>query len=101
MHFRQAPKQKRQPLSRAGTFEDLCAFFRTLTHLALGKRSAVYLKIPFEHARLMRQVLNMAFREAERCSDPSLFGGTGALRDAVSRLHASIDQQLRRKGVPE
>jgi hypothetical protein len=52
MHFRQAPKQKRQPLSRAGTFEDLCAFIRTLTQLALGKRSAVYLEIPFEQARI-------------------------------------------------
>jgi hypothetical protein len=100
MHFRQAPKRKRQP-SLAGALDKLHAFIRTLTHLALSKRSAVYLKIPFEQARLMRQVLNMAFREAERCSDPSLFGGTGALQDAVSRLHASIDQQLRRKGVPE
>jgi hypothetical protein len=72
-----------------------------ITQLVLGRRSAVYLEIPFEHAGLMRQVLNMAFREAEKCSDPSLFGGTGALQDAVSRLHASIDQQLRRKGVQE
>jgi hypothetical protein len=60
----------------------------------LGERLTIHLEIPTEDAGLLREVLNIAFREAWRCSDPSLFDGTGTLQLAITRLHKSIDQQL-------
>ena len=67
---------------------------RTLPQPALGERMTIHLEIPFEDAGLLREVLNIAFREAWRCSDPSLFDGTGALQCAITKLHKSIDRQL-------
>jgi hypothetical protein len=61
---------------------------------ALGERLTIHLEISFADAGLLREVLNIAFREAWRCSDPSLFDGTGALQLAITRLHKSIEQQL-------
>jgi hypothetical protein len=60
-----------------------------------GSEPTVYLEIPLKQAGLMRQVLVIAFREAWQCSDPSHFGGTGALQRAVSQLRDDIDNQLR------
>jgi hypothetical protein len=74
---------------------------RTLPQLASGERTAVYLEIPFEQAGLMREVLRIACREASQRADPRHFNGTGALQDAIAKLHECIDQQLRQKGVPE
>jgi hypothetical protein len=52
MHFRQAPKQKRQPLSRAGTFEDLCAFIRTLTQLVVRQEIRCLFRDPLRACRI-------------------------------------------------
>jgi hypothetical protein len=61
---------------------------------ASSERLTIRLEIPIGDAGLLREVLNIAFREAWRCSDPSLFDGTGALQCAITRLHQSIDLQL-------
>jgi hypothetical protein len=61
---------------------------------ALSERAAIHLEIAHEDAGLLREVLNIAFHEAWRCSDPSLFDGTGALQSAITKLHKSIDLQL-------
>jgi hypothetical protein len=61
---------------------------------ALSERAAIHLEIPFADAGLLREVLRIAFHEAWRCSDPTIFDGTGALQCAITKLHKSIDQQL-------
>jgi hypothetical protein len=61
---------------------------------ASSERLTIRLEIPFADAGLLREVLNIAFREAWRCSDPTIFDGTGALQLAITRLHQSICRQL-------
>jgi hypothetical protein len=60
----------------------------------LGERLTIHLEIPVADAGLLREVLRIAFHEAWRCSDPTIFDGTGALQCAITKLHQSIDQQL-------
>jgi hypothetical protein len=60
----------------------------------LGEQAIVRLEIPVADAGLLREVLRIAFHEAWRCSDPTIFDGTGALQCAITKLHKSIDQQL-------